>query len=101
VNFELVEVDSMKSLVVVEGGFELLGVKSLYLLDAVHSFDVGKDIVSVDLTVEEYDKASAETTAQEILAQAIHTLPKDHDLGLQSAQAEVQAEAEVYILARD
>lgn len=39
--FELGVVDSMKSLVVVEGDIELLGVKLLYLLDVVHLSDLG------------------------------------------------------------
>jgi hypothetical protein len=102
VDFELGEVDNMKSLVVVEGGFELLGVKLLYLLDVVHLSDLGNDnLVSVDLTPTEYDKASAATFAQEILAQATRTLPTEHNSDLYFALAEVQAEAEVYIPVRD
>lgn len=91
----------MKSLVVLEGDIELLGVK-LCLLDVVHLSDLGKDnFVSVDLTPMEYDKAPAVTLAQEILAQATHILPKDHDSDLYFVLAEVQGEAEVYIPARD
>lgn len=57
--------------------------------------------MSVDLTPMEYGRASAATFAQEILAEATHILPKDHDSDLYFAQAEVQGEAEVYIPVRD
>lgn len=92
----------MKFLVVFEAGIELLGVKSLYPLDAAHLSDLGKNnLVSVDLRPMEYDKASAAMLAQEILAQVTHILPAGHDSDLYFAQAEVQGEAEVYTPVRD